>query len=651
MNFRNDGKRRDVLSDTQYRILLIEDNPGDAKLVEIFLEESSFRDCDIVNKVTLSEGMKELENDSNFGVVLLDLSLPDSLGISTLERLIKRFPDANVIVLTGDSDREMGIKAVDMGAQDYLVKGDYDSARLSQSLHYSIRRHVVLKRLEEAQQIAHIGNWKYDLKTKKFIISAEVYRILGYKPNEIELTIDVVNAHAVEKDITIAELIKSKLLIESNDTYDFWIRTKNQELRYLSLRGQLIYDQNGIIEAKGIVQDITERKQAQELLKEKEVAAHTIKMKEQFLANISHEMRTPMNAILGMTNLVLKTPINEEQHGYMKSIKQSSEHLLGIINDILEISTFQFGEVTFDRKEFDILEVLRNQVSIVEYKTKEKGIDLVLDINDNVPTVVFGDPLRLSQIITNLVANSVKFTDKGYVKIKVKKTKETKDKITLNFDIIDTGIGMAKDKLDVIFTTFTQISHDSKKKYEGTGLGLAIVKQLIDLQNGKIKVDSQVGVGSIFTVELTFGKASGNIVAPPKEDKIILDSNRVVQVLLVEDHPLNQIVATKTLEKEWNNVKVTVAGNGKIALDKLREKDFDIILMDIQMPIMDGYEATQYIREQFAFPKSKTPILAMTAHAHIAQNEKYKEHGMDDFVLKPFVPQQFFAKVAKYVNK
>ncbi|MEM1318711.1 MAG: response regulator [Bacteroidota bacterium] len=761
---------------TYNKVLLIEDNPGDARLVELLLAESDLLNCKITNKVSLAEGITALEEEGDFAAILLDLTLPDSRGFETLERLLEKHPDNNVIVLTGLSDKSLGLKAVKAGAQDFLIKGAFDSDLLAKSLRYSIERSSVLKRLEESQKIAHIGNWEFNPQTKEFTASDEVYRIFGFTARKTIFTYeDITNAESpaylfnriheatlvqksVKEDIDLdlpdgsrryifvqcsinknirgetvlngilqditerkeaeREMVKSQeryqdiftqskdaiyictmqgKLVDFNEAtaelfgssseelrneinihdqyqsqaaklafleqltsqkavqdFEIEIVRKDGEQRYCLITASLL-DTNDFVGYNGIIRDITERKQAERLRKARDLARQSAMMKEQFIASISHEMRTPMNAVLGMSNLLLKTDLNQEQFNYIGSIKQSSEILLGIINDILEISTLQNGKLKFEHAFFDLHELLANMINVMHYKMNEKNISFELAIDPDVPRIMKGDKLRLNQILYNLVGNAVKFTDEGFVNVRVKLVGEATSTAKILFEVEDSGIGIPSDKLAAIFETFTRI-RTKERIYEGTGLGLSIAKNLVDQQGGKIGVESEMGAGSKFHFSLTFEIGKEEDLSPQSGDDqdgdITIHLDRPVRLLLVEDHKMNQLVARKTLERQWEDIQLTIADNGQIAIDKLKaaEQPYDIILMDIQMPIMDGYETTKYIREKMP-AISKMPILAMTAHAHISKDEKFKEYGMDDFVLKPFEPNQLFSKIAKYINR
>lgn len=516
-------------------ILLIEDNPGDARLVEILLLESDFSDFKITNKVTLSEGLEALSN-SDYDVVLLDLTLPDSRGFETLEKLIDETPEVNVIVMTGLADKALGLKAVQKGAQDFLMKGGFDSDMLSKTLRYAIERKNVLVKLAAATRA-------------------------------------------------------------------------------------------------------------------RDVAEESARMKEHFIANISHEMRTPMNAILGMSNLLAQTNLSGEQSEFVGSIKQSSEILLGVINDILEISTIQNGKMAFERKDFDLHEVMTNLINVMQYKRAEKNLEFQLHLDPRVPQIVSGDKLRINQVLFNIAGNSVKFTDSGFIRISVHLLENDERMHWLRFEIEDSGIGIPTNKLDAIFETFTRII-SKERLFEGTGLGLSIVKNLVVSQGGRVWAESSLGKGSTFFVEIPLFKAEGTIEKVADENHSSNnDNDRTFNLLLVEDHKMNQIVAKKTIEKQFPNVKMTIANHGGEAVDLLTKnpKAYDVILLDIQMPVMDGNETVAYIRNKL--PEVTAPVLAMTAHAYISKDEIYKSYGFDDFVLKPFEPEQLFSKIHRYLNK
>lgn len=631
------------------KILLIEDNPGDARLVELLLMDTEMSDYKITNEVTLAAGMSRLEEGNEYVAILLDLTLPDSRGFETLEKLIGKYPDINVIVLTGLSDKNLGINAVKAGAQDFLVKGAFEAEELAKTLRYSIERRNVLKRLEETQRIAHIGNWEYSLELDELSASSEVFRLFGLKPRKVvvlkEMLLDP--AHPFHQLKAWQETALSEGFFKT----EVEMTKEDGSKRIAFVQIKLSRPSQNSQELNGIIQDVTESKKSEELRKAKELAERSAKMKEQFIASISHEMRTPMNAILGMSNLVIQTDLEPEQYKYIHSIKQSSEILLGIINDILEISTLENGKILFDDKPFDLKQLLDNMMNVMQYKATEKQLEFKFDIAEGVPDVLIGDKLRLNQVLYNLVGNAVKFTDEGHVFVRISTTGMEGNKTKLFFEVEDTGIGIPEDKLNDVFGTFTRI-RTKDRIFEGTGLGLSIAKNIVYQQGGQIGVTSEVGKGSIFNFSVAF--AEGEMVDVEEVAKTKVATDKIykegpLKLLLVEDHKMNQLVARKTLEKKYEGIDLTIADNGKIACDILAEQDFDIVLMDIQMPVMDGYEAVAYVRNNMP-QKNHIPILAMTAHAHISKDEKFKEYGFDNFVLKPFDPDQLFTKIATYVN-
>jgi len=631
------------------RLLLVEDNTGDAKLVEIFLIETDFHDCEVVHKTTLEDAMESLALEGEFLAILLDLSLPDSKGFDTLDRIISNYPRSNVIVLTGLSDQDLGLRMVKAGAQDYLVKGAFDASALSKSLHFSIERNRVLKRLEETQQIAHIGSWEYFPEEDAFSASDEMFRILDCVPEKkTTLAADMQN---VSSCFYFLKQIHEEALAVGELKKDLAITLKDGSTRYLFIQCLANKSLDGSNVFQGIVQDITGRKLSDSLRKAKEVAEQSSRMKEQFMASISHEMRTPMNAILGMSHILLQTELGQEQLELVNSIRESSEILLGVVNDILEVSAIQNGKIVLEKKPFAVAEVLANLESVMQYKAQEKDIYLQSICGEDVPKVVIGDKLRLNQILYNLAGNAIKFTDTGSVKIYVSKLQSLGGRVQLQFVVEDTGIGIPEDKIASVFEIFTRI-RQKDRIYEGTGLGLSIAKNLVELQGGKINATSEVGKGSRFSFDLWLEESDGQTVGRKAAPATLsLSDDAVFDLLLAEDHKMNQLVARKTLERKWKNINLVIAENGQEAIDMLRSRHFDLVLMDVQMPVMDGFEATRYIRHSMPPDKAAIPILAMTAHAYISKDNKFREAGMDDFVLKPFEPDELFAKIAKYVKR
>ncbi|MFT4805613.1 MAG: signal transduction histidine kinase [Psychroserpens sp.] len=387
---------------------------------------------------------------------------------------------------------------------------------------------------------------------------------------------------------------------------------------------------------------------------EKEKAKASENAKHQFLANMSHEIRTPMNAIKGMTDILLRRNPKKVQIEYLNGIKESSASLLIIINDILDISKIEADKIDIESIPFSISEVIKNVNSIMKFKTEEKGLELKTSIPKSTPEVI-GDPNRLRQILINLVSNAIKFTENGSVTtaLQLMESEEEKDAIHVHFTISDTGVGIEKESIEKIFNSFEQAYSDTSRKFGGTGLGLSISKKLITLQNGEIWVESEKGKGSQFhfTIPYALNTSKENTIA---ETTIINTENNAAQlkgisILVAEDNAFNAVVAQDELEDAITDVTVVVAGNGTIALEKIKLGNFDVILMDVQMPIMNGYEATKAIRA-LTDEKSKTPIIAMTANVMKEEVENCFDAGMDDFIGKPFDTQELIHKIYKLIK-
>ncbi len=372
------------------------------------------------------------------------------------------------------------------------------------------------------------------------------------------------------------------------------------------------------------------------------------KLKEMFLANTSHEIRTPLNIIIGYTNLLLNLPVNKQQLDYLKNIQTSGKNLLVIINDILDFSKIEAGKLTIEKTEFDFRDLVDEVVNSILVKANEKNVQFQYYIDDKIPQYVFGDSVRLNQIIINLAANAIKFTHKdGRVNLDITQLERTKKFVTVLFKVIDTGIGMTREQMEKIFNSFTQARSDTTRKFGGTGLGLAIVKRLIELQGGDIWVESQVGKGSEFAFKITYQIGSGKNVKKKLDKSRIAKSQLLndLRILLVDDNPVNRALAIDTILTFNNTIKIDEAENGNIAIDKITKNEYHIVIMDIQMPEMDGYEATKIIRNDFTPPKKDIPILGMSAHAMKEEREKCLAIGMNDYLTKPFIPEELFKKL------
>lgn len=375
---------------------------------------------------------------------------------------------------------------------------------------------------------------------------------------------------------------------------------------------------------------------------EAETAAQT---KSEFLSIMSHEIRTPMNAIIGMTHLLLEDHPRKGQIENLKSLKFSADSLVQLINDILDLNKIESGKIALEEVEFDFRDLVKRINYLYKPKADEKNIDFIISIDKTIDRYMVGDPARLSQILNNLISNAIKFTENGKVELLVKKIEENEDMSELKFEIGDTGIGIPGDKLTVIFENFTQAASNTTRKYGGTGLGLAISKKLLEIQESSIQVKSEVGVGSTFSFVLKFRKVFDQDMERRDATATTFDKLDGLKVLVVDDNILNRVVLEQFLTK-WNIDFVSVE-NGLLALEKVKKEDFNLILLDIQMPEMDGYEVTANIRSMTG-PKADVPIIALSADIYSNVFDKIIGAGMNDFVSKPFKPGELYEILKRY---
>ncbi len=482
----------------------------------------------------------------------------------------------------------------------------------------------------------HLTGW-----SKEELMGQNIHNLIHFQTNK--------GTHVPASECPTYKSIKQGKTYKSDNEF---FTNKEGILFPVSIISVPLYEDNEIVGSVAIFQDITQRKKNEtELLNAKVQAELASQEKSNFLANMSHEIRTPMNAIIGMSYLALQTNLNTEQENYINKVHFSAESLLRIINDILDFSKIEAGKMDIEHIHFELSSVLENIEVVLEDKIKTKPIQLIFETDDTIPNYLIGDPLRLSQILINLSNNAIKFTESGQVVVKtVLEKKLAENSVRIHFSVQDTGIGMTDEHQVALFKPFRQADSSTTRKYGGTGLGLSISKKLVQLLDGEIWVESKHKIGSTFHFTSQFD-ISEKELSNAEEGLSITYQNSLeqlegVNILLVEDNLLNQELAIDLLQK--NNINVTCAQNGKEAIELLELTEIDGILMDMQMPILDGYEATKMIRKNSKY--AHLPIIAMTASNMTGDNEKALNAGLNDHISKPINIRNMFITMAKWIN-
>lgn len=635
------------------KILLIEDDIIDQKAFERYAQrEMPDYLYDIAGSIAQA---KEFLNDNEYDVVITDYFLGDGDAFDMISQIV----DTPVIFVSGAGDEEVVIEALRSGACDFLIK---DSSRN----YLKVLPVTIEKILKQKQAALKLRAAELQVKKLSLVSQQTVNPVIIFDENKkiewvneafVNLTgydaadIDGISADQMERGenpFENPEVIRRVVEERGSYEYEMLCYTKDEEKYWSHNSMSPILNESGQIKNYVIVQtDITEKKRMEmALIKAKEAALDSEKAKEHFLANMSHEIRTPMNSIVGFTDLLLQESLSAKQREYLDAIKWSSENLLGIINDILDFSKIESGKIELEKTDVDLRHLTGSCAKSFGLNQITDGVELNVCIDPSVPKHLEGDSVRINQILTNLISNSLKFTERGEVRLEIKEKSMDGDLHEIMFVVSDTGIGIPADKLDTIFETFTQATSDTTRKYGGTGLGLPIVKKLVELYDGEITVQSQEGVGSRFEFALKLSKREESNVVQQAE--LHLEQIKNVNLLVVEDHPLNQLLIKATLKGQ--NINFDIANNGKEAIDMLNEKAYDLILMDIHMPEMGGIKATQIIRSVFSEPKKNTPIIAMTASAIRSDLEACLKTGMNDYIPKPFKAEELFSKILKWVH-
>jgi PAS domain S-box-containing protein len=639
---------------TPVNILIVDDRQENIIALEALLTRS---DIKLFATTSPNEGLK-IAWENNIAIALVDVQMPEMDGFEFVEMLKSnpRTKDILVIFVTAISkETKYAVKGLGVGAVDYLYKplDPYvTSAKVDSFIQLARAQAEVRQKNEELENYSLVVKNSADIIC---VVDADTLRIksinpacetiLGFRQSELvgQSVVDcAVQSDKIAFRKRLGEIIKDNLKLAVLD-YQFETFSKNP----ISVECRVAYRNKTLFFN---INDVTPQKSYQsQLIKSKEAAEIGKKAKETFLANMSHELRTPINGIIGLTSLLRKTTVTDQQNSMLDLLEVSSQSLLGVINDVLDISKIEAGKFSIIRSPGKLNDLLQAVYRLLKFKADEEHIEFFLYIDSEIPEYLMIDALRLNQILMNLLSNAIKFTKRGYVKLSVAILDKQAGRVRLQFAVEDSGIGIPKHRLNDIFESFEQADEDTANKYGGTGLGLAIVKKLVELKGGELTVDSRIGEGSKFTFTNWYSVAEkpkaekGKITGMPQTPFI------GVNVLVAEDNLVNQFMLTKIL-KDWK-ANVEVVTNGAKAVEKLKDGDYDIILMDTHMPEMNGYQAARKIRIEFDEPKRSIPIISLSAATFENEQQEALASGMNDVLSKPFLPDQLHNKMLKLLGE
>ncbi len=644
------------MTEKKVKLLIIDDDEVDRIAIKRAIKSSGFR-ADIELFENYEQGL-EAALQSDFDCIFVDYRLYGFTGLELLTDYKKKGGTSPVIVLSSHGDEKIAVELMKAGACDYIPKSGLSPETIAKSINYALKQKFsknntsrIERALLETEQKLNVVVSKSSLILFSIDESGIFTLFKGKAMENMRLhETDVVGKSVFEiwnlLPVKLQDVKKALLGEEFKELVKF--EERFFEVHYIPSRdadGQL----TGVM---GIATDITGHKeQEHELRGQIILASETQKIKEQFLANMSHEIRTPIHGIISLSKIILQSKLEKEQLNYLNAIRKSADNLLVIINDILDFSKIEAEKMTFENTCFNLRELINTIYELFKARSDEKNVSIVIEYASDLPELMKGDPVRLSQVINNLMGNAIKFTHKGSVTLSVYKREDKENKTQVGFKVKDTGIGIAQNKLATIFDSFSQAGTDITRKYGGTGLGLSIAKRIVELQEGTIQVESKLNEGTVFSFEMPFEKpAQGELET--EETKVAerySDFKGTVNLLVVEDNDINRLIINKHI-KDWG-FDHGEACNGLEAVEMITQNDYDVVLMDIEMPEMNGYAATEKIRNTLAEGKNNIPILAMTAHASPLEKDKCLAAGMNDYVSKPFDPTEVKNKIIDLAGK
>lgn len=649
-----------------FRILLVDDDRVDVMAFERAMLKSG-----LIYKLTSFEraidAIQTLKRKS-FDCIFLDYRLQGIDGLTMLKRIQSLGVTTPIVSITSQGNEKLAVEMMKAGAFDYFTKDQIGEEKLHRILTNVETFHTereqrfaaeqelreITKNLAEAQEIAQLGSWEYHLDINTGYWSDHAYKLFGFTKDQDLPSYDKFLSIIMEEDI---DIVKETFDNVSNTTeaQEIECRINHPDgMKWLFTRAQPVLNEEGkVISIVGTSQNISQQKKVEaELVEAMQKAEAAAEAKTDFLSNMSHEIRTPMNAILGLTDILFKeTNISPKGADNLKLIKYSADNLLVIINDILDFSKIESGKVTLEHIVFSPQKIVDNLLQTLKIKAEEKDIVLKGIVGEDVPDQIMGDPYRINQIFINLINNAIKFTDKGEAVIKVELAERKSKAVRLYFSVEDTGIGIPEDKMASIFESFTQAQTDTTRLFGGTGLGLPITKRLIEMQGGEINVNSEPKVGSTFFFELDFDLPEKKLDKPVTtiEEPMAIKDLKGARILVAEDNAVNQMLIKQILGL-WN-VDLTVVGNGRLAIEAASTGKHELILMDLQMPELTGYEATAGIRALDDEIIKNIPIVALTADVFQETKDRVMSSGFNNYVTKPFKSDILYGTIVSHLEE
>ncbi len=633
-------------------ILHLEDNKADSNLVQKLLEDSSIR-YDYTNATSLRQGI-EIAQQRNIAVILLELNLSDSTGFKTLTNFLEQGPFLPIIVITGTNNEIIGNQSVKAGAQDFLVKGQFDGKLLGRAIRYAIQRHGAQQKLEttarnlsvsekryiQAQSLAHFGNFEMDIVNNEMHWTEEIFKILGLHLNSIKPSLtDYINfVHSDDKKI-VEEFFEEIARTGTQGSIEHKIVQDDHSIKHVALSAKLFYDEIAEkVLLVGGLQDITERKVSEQLIIEKNINTKASKIKEEALMNMSFHIRTPLASVVNLVYLLEKSRLNTQQKEFLDGLKTSVDDLSIMVNNLLNFSMLVTDQVEIQEEEFKIKEFLQSIKKVVQIKADNAKLKLEFNILKGLPSTIFSDSIKITQILYNLMDSAIKNTnEKEGLVINALIQKDDQGSASFIFHITDANTVLSPDKLkkfeesEKLLEVYSEEFDDEQQQ---EFLSIAMVTKLTKILDGLFKIESDSANGTTYQVEIPVKVGQSTKISHGDAPDV------PIKILLVEDHFLNQI-ATKRVLTTWSDlVQVDIAENGLIGAQKQKEFGYDIILMDIQMPVMNGIDSAKKIRTF-----SQVPIIALTANASKQEADRCISVGINDYLGKPFKPTDLYAKI------